>query len=123
MVERIDTKKQFCVTPPRTLMARKGIIRQNTVVLICLGLATYFGYHAIKGRHGLETHLRLSAKQRALKEQLVGLEAVLSHLKRDVALLGDDHLDEDSLDEAARSGLGYAADGEIVMLTAPPAQN
>ena len=46
-----------------------------------------------------------------------GLEAVLSNLKRDVALLQDDHLDEDSLDEAARSVLGYAADGDVVMLT------
>jgi len=98
-------------------MADKGSIRQSTVVLLCLGLATYFGYHAIKGRHGLEAHLRLSAKERALNEKLVGLEAVLSNLKRDVALLQDTHLDEDSLDEAARSVLGYAADGEIVMPT------
>ena len=98
-------------------MARKGRIQQTTVVLICLGLAAYFGYHAIKGRHGLEAHLRLSAKERALNEQLVDLEAVLSHLKRDVALLQDSHLDEDSLDEAARAVLGYAADGDVVMLT------
>ena len=97
-------------------MARKGSILQNTVVLLCMGLAIYFGYHAIKGRHGLEAHLRLSAKERALQGKLVGLEAVLSHLKRDAALLGDEHLDEDSLDEAARSSLGYAADAEIVML-------
>ena len=98
-------------------MARNGRIRQTTVVLLCLGLATYFGYHAIKGRHGLEAHLRLNAKERALKEQLVDLGAVLSHLKRDVALLEDEHVDEDSLDEAARSVLGYAADGDVVMLT------
>ena len=98
-------------------MARNGTIRQLTVVLLCLGFAGYFGYHAIKGRHGLEAHLRLSAKERALKEQLVDLEAVLSNLKRDVALLQDEHLDQDSLDEAARSVLGYAADGEVVMLT------
>ena len=117
MVERIDTQRQFCVLPPKTLMARKGNIQQNTVVLLCLGLATYFGYHAIKGRHGFEAHLRLSAKERVLNERLVGLEAVLSTLKRDVSLLRDEHLDEDSLDEAARAVLGYAADGDVVMLT------
>ena len=98
-------------------MARKGRIQQNTVVLLCLGLAVYFGYHAIKGRHGFEAHLRLSARERALNEQLASLEAVLSTLKRDVALLQDKHLDEDSLDEAARSVLGYAGDGDVVMLT------
>ena len=97
-------------------MARSGRIRQTTVVLFCLGLATYFSYHAIKGRHCLEAHLRLSAKERALTEQLVDLGAVLSHLKRDVALLQDEHVDEDSLDEAARSVLGYAADGDVVVL-------
>ena len=97
-------------------MARNGRIRQFTVVLLCLGLATYFGYHAIKGRHGFEAHLRLSAKERALDEQLAGLEAVISHLKHDVALLQDEHLDQDSLDEAARSVMGYAADGDIVLL-------
>jgi cell division protein FtsB len=98
-------------------MARKGRFQQNTVVLLCLGLAVYFGYHAIKGRHGFEAHLRLSARERALNEQLAGLEAVLSTLRRDVALLQDRHLDEDSLDEAARSVLGYAGDGDVVMFT------
>ena len=98
-------------------MARKGSFQQTTVVLLCMGLAGYFGYHAIKGRHGFEAHLRLSAKERALTEQLAGLEAVLSSLRRDVSLLQDEHLDEDSLDEAARASLGYAGQGEVVMLT------
>ena len=98
-------------------MARKGSIRQLTVVLLCSGLAGYFGYHAIKGRHGLEAHLRLSAKARALNERLASLGTVLSTLKRDVDLLQDAHLDKDSLDEAARSVLGYSAEGDIVMLT------
>ena len=99
-------------------MARKGSILQLTVVLLCSGLAGYFGYHAIKGRHGLEAHLRLSAKARALNERLASLETELSTLKRDISLLADDHLDEDSLDEAARAVLGYSADGEVIMLTA-----
>ena len=98
-------------------MARNGKFRQLTVVLLCLGLAGYFGYHATKGRHGLEARFRLTAKAQALHEQLASLEAMLSNLKRDVALLQDEHLDQDSLDEAARSVLGYAADGEIVVLT------
>lgn len=98
-------------------MARFGSIRQFTVVLLCLGLAGYFGFHAIKGRHGLEARLRLDAKAKALDERLTGLETMLSHLKRDVALLQDEHLDQDSLDEAARSVLGYSAEGDIVVLT------
>ena len=101
----------------RREMAPKGSIRQITVVLTCAGLASYFGYHAIKGRHGLEAHLRLSAKERALTERLASLETVLSNLKRDINLLQDEHIDRDSLDEAARSSLGYAADSDIVMLT------
>ena len=98
------------------MMARNGRYRQLTVVLLCLGFAGYFGFHAIKGRHGLEARLRIDAQAKALHERLHGLETVLSHLKRDVALLADDHLDADSLDEAARGVLGYAADGDVVVL-------
>jgi len=98
-------------------MVRNGITRQFTVVLLCLAFAIYFGFHAIKGRHGFEVHQRLSAKERALTGELGDLEAVLSHLKRDVALLEDEHVDEDRLDEAARSVLGYAATGDVVVLT------
>lgn len=97
-------------------MARDGRYRQLTVVLLCLGFAGYFGMSAIKGRHGLEARLRLDAQAKALHERLHGLETVLSHLKRDVALLQDDHVDADSLDEAARGVLGYAAEGDVVVL-------
>jgi cell division protein FtsB len=97
-------------------MTRNGRYRQFTVVLLCLGFAGYFAFHAIKGRHGLEARLRLNAQAQALTERLSGLETVLSHLKRDVILLQDDHLDADSLDEAARSVLGYAAEGDVIVL-------
>ena len=98
-------------------MARNGKYRQLTVVLLCLGFAGSFGYHAVKGRHGLEARLRLDAQAQVLNVQLTGLEIVLSHLKRDVALLQDEHLDADSLDEAARSVLGYAGDRDMIVLT------
>ncbi len=97
-------------------MPRNGRYRQLTVVLLCFGFAGYFGFSAIKGRHGLEARLRLNTQAQALSERLHGLETVLSHLKRDVALLQDDHLDADSLDEAARSVLGYAAEEDMIVL-------
>jgi cell division protein FtsB len=98
-------------------MAQDGRFRQLTVVLLCLGLAVYFSYHAFKGRHGLEARLALSAKAQVLHERLASLEIMLSHLKHDVTLLQDEHLDQDLLDEAARSVLGYSAEGDIVILT------
>ena len=98
-------------------MSRNGKIRQTSVALICSGAAVFFGYHAIKGRHGLEARLVLDAKAQALQERLASLETMLTRLRRDSELLQDAHLDADSLDEAARSVLGYAAEGEIVVLT------
>jgi cell division protein FtsB len=95
-------------------------IRQTIVTLLCLGLTGYFGYHAIKGRHGLEARLRLEAEAKALETRLASLEAVRSNLVRDVSLLGDQHLDQDSLDEAARNVLGFAGDDEIVVRTGTP---
>ncbi len=97
-------------------MARNGKFQQLTVVLLCLGLAGYFGFHAIKGRHGLEARLALDVKAKVLHERLKGLEIMLSTLKRDVALLQDEHLDQDSLDEAARSVLGYSAEGDLIVV-------
>ena len=78
-------------------------------------LSLYFGYHAIKGRHGLEARLRLAAKAEALEQRLAGLETDRARLERRISLLQDDHLDLDLLDETARAALGFVRPGEIVL--------
>lgn len=100
-------------------MVRTGSRRQISVLLLCLLLTIYFGYHAIKGKHGLEAYAELSLRAERLSGELTSLEAMRSSLERDVALLGDKSIDPDYLDEMARSVAGFARPGDIVILDPP----
>ena len=100
-------------------MVRTGSRRQTLVLLICLLLTSYFGYHAIKGKHGLEAYSELTLRAERLSGELKTLEAMRSGLERDVALLDDKALDPDYLDEMARRVAGFAMPGDIVILDTP----
>lgn len=84
--------------------------------LSCLGLTGYFAYHAIYGRHGLETRSSLISRSAALEFEIKGLEAGRTALQRDVALLYPDRPDPDIVEEIARDVLGlvYPSDNLIV---------
>jgi cell division protein FtsB len=83
-------------------------LRQATVLLLCLGLTTYFAFHTLKGRHGLEARDKLLERQSALEFEIQSLEAVRAKLERDVALLRPDLPDPDFVEEIAREVLGFA---------------
>lgn len=81
--------------------------RRILVVLTCLGLTCTFAYHAIYGRHGLETRSRLISRSAGLEFEIRGLEAVRARLRRDVALLSLDTPNADLVEEIARDVLGF----------------
>ena len=85
-------------------------------MLVCLLLATYFGYHAIKGKHGLEAQSELRQRAERLEVELAGLEAMRLSFERDIALLDDKAVDPDYLEELARSTAGFARPGDIIIL-------
>jgi cell division protein FtsB len=91
--------------------------RQIIVLLLCAMLSAYFGYHAIHGRHGLEARATLVVRAAELELRLEGLETVRARLERNVALLSDQSLNADMLDETARSVLGFAGERDIVVMT------
>ncbi len=76
-------------------------------MLTCLGLTCTFAYHAVYGRHGLETRSRLISRSAGLEFEIRGLEAVRFRLKRDVALLSAEPPDADLVEEIARDVLGF----------------
>lgn len=76
-------------------------------MLICLGLTGTFAYHAIHGRHGLETRSRLISRSEGLEFEIRGLETVRARLQRDVALLSSTPPDSDLVAEIARDVLGF----------------
>lgn len=81
--------------------------RQILVVLTCLGMTGTFAYHAIHGRHGLETRSRLISRSEGLEFEIRGLETVRARLQRDVALLSSTPPDSDLVAEIARDVLGF----------------
>ena len=96
-------------------MNRLRINRSLLVSSIAIGLAAYFGYHAIAGRHGLEARGQLLQREHALLKEAARLESVRSELSHRAALLGDRSIDPDMLDEQARTVLRYARAGDVVI--------
>jgi cell division protein FtsB len=90
--------------------------RQVSVLLLCGGLTLYFGYHTIKGRHGLETRTRLIERSNALEREIKSLETVRARLERELALLDEPNVDLDYVEELARRHLGFAGRGDRVLL-------
>lgn len=91
--------------------------RSILVLLSAVGLATYFAYHAIDGRFGLESRQGLFDRAAVLDAEVTRLEAVRSALERKTALLGGGRIDQDLLDELARKDLGYANPDDVIIVT------
>jgi cell division protein FtsB len=80
-----------------------------------LALTAYFAYHAINGRHGLETRKRLIERSSLLEFEVKSLEAVRAKLERDVALLSPDLPNPDMVEEIARDVLGFVHPSDRVL--------
>lgn len=90
--------------------------RQLSVLLLCTGLTFYFGYHAIKGRHGLEARRHLVERSRVLEREIKALETVRTRLEREVALLDEKTADADFVEEVARDLLGLARPQDVILI-------
>lgn len=101
---------------------RRGLPRQTNVLLLCLGLTTYFVYHAISGKHGLEARSRLMERSIVIERDTSALEAVRARLARDVAGLSESAPDYDLVDEMARDLLALARPDERIVLVKTPAR-
>ena len=93
---------------------RKAPRRQILVSLFCLCALSYFAYHAINGKRGLEARHRLVERSRILGPQIERLEAVRVRLQRDVRLL--DAGDPDLIEELAIETLGFARPDDRVVI-------
>ncbi len=91
-------------------------MRRNFVLLMCLGLTTYFGFHTIQGGHGLDARSRLISRSNTLEQEIRALEAVRARLERDIALLSETSPDADLVDELARHMLGLAQPGDRLLI-------
>lgn len=92
-----------------------SLVKQALVLLACVSASTYFAYHGIFGRHGLETQRRLHDRASILEFEIKTLESVRAKLERDVALLSPELPNPDMVEEIARDVLGYANQADVLI--------
>ncbi len=83
------------------------------LTLCCLG---YFGFHALHGSFGLYSSEELATQKADLAAQLDILSRQREALERQVALLQDDKVERDMLDEQARRALNYTQKRDLTIL-------
>ena len=98
------------------MMAPDLVRRRNPLLLVCLCLTAYFGYHAIQGRHGFEARSRLIERSRTLEREIRALEAVRVRLERETTLLDETSPAPDFVEELARQTLGFALPGDRLIV-------
>lgn len=99
-----------------TRQYRKSRTRFIWLPFASILLVTYFYYHAVHGRYGLDAGERYTAEVMALEDELSDLNAERDLLERRTASLRDGTLERDLVDEQARDLLGLARTNELVVL-------
>jgi cell division protein FtsB len=95
-----------------------GSARQKPfwLVLLGVGLATYFGYHALTGSRGLVAWRELSTQLESTRQDVEALRVERTALAQKVARLRYDGLDPDLIDELARRQLSLADPLDVIIL-------
>jgi len=105
----------------RKLIERRHLVRQNLVAILGVCLSLYFCYHLVAGER---SYLRLLSLERQIDSGAVEvkrLSAEREDLERNVVMLRPGSIDRDFLEERARVVLGYAREGEQVLIASPGA--
>jgi cell division protein FtsB len=82
-------------------------------------IGTYFVWEGINGQRGLKTKDEYERQIAVLQQTLDGLRAEHARWDRKIALMQGPRVDEDLLDEEARSLLGRAGRGDLVVFLTP----
>jgi cell division protein FtsB len=96
------------------LIARKFDL---VVLLACLTLLGYFGWHAFYGPRGFDRMEALKAKAAELDLAYSEILEKREQLDQRVGLMRPEATDPDMVDELARSTLEFAHQDELVILT------
>ena len=85
------------------------------VMLFCLLLHGYFGWHYLYGSRNIATLEAIEEQAQALSAELAGEIAIRQAIEVKVALLRPENLDLDMLDEMARRSLYYSHPRELIV--------
>ena len=79
-------------------------------------LIAFFGFHSLTGERGLLMRDNLDREIAAAQEHLQLLKKENTQLESRISLMRNDIVDQDILEEMARSELGLFADNDILIL-------
>ncbi len=101
-------------------MAKRPLFRRTALgfvfPLACLGLAAYFGYYLLYGKHGVVRVAHLQEQIETAQRELELVRSERQALEHRVSLLRPESVDPDLLEEQARARLGLTAPDEVVIL-------
>ena len=105
-------------------MSFMGYIRERarpvTIRVLAVGLVIYFGYHIVEGDRGVIAWLRLDGRLAEAETKLATLHMKRQRLEHRIALMRNQHIDEDMLDEQVRRMLNLIRPNEIVIYDRTP---
>ncbi len=85
------------------------------VMIVCMSLLGYFGWHGYYGPRSFDHRDALAAKAEALDIKVAAIREERRALESKVALMRPQSIDPDMLDELARSMLDYGKPGELIV--------
>jgi cell division protein FtsB len=86
------------------------------VMLACLTLLGFFGWHAFYGPRGFAYKDQLTTRAEKLQAELDELTSERERIDSRVQLIRPESIDPDLLDELARRTLNFSKPGEIVLI-------
>ena len=99
----------------RRKMTVKRFAQGMIVPCFCVGLISYFSWHAVYGEYGAFALTRLDERVTMKTMELDKMEAERTRLERRVALMQPGKVDPDMLDEQSRASLGYSRPEELTI--------
>jgi cell division protein FtsB len=100
---------------------RRRIKWQSWLLLVGVGLAFYFGYHAVNGSRGYWALQESEQELLNVERKLAVLQDERQRLERRVERLRPESLDPDLIDELAREMLSMAEADDVIILLNPEA--
>ena len=85
------------------------------VMIVCMSLLGYFGWHSYYGPRSFDQRDALAARAADLDARLEIMRSERQALERKVSLMRPQSIDPDMLDELARTTLDYGKPGELII--------
>jgi cell division protein FtsB len=94
---------------------KRHVLIRYAQPMLCVLVLFYLGFHTVSGDRSLFALYKERRQLESLHQQLSETIEKRQHLEKRVMILSSQSLDLDLLDEQARSVLGMAGKGEVVI--------